>query len=84
MWKCYTFDMSNIVEKLEIDIDGLSSKDKAALAHYLIEELDGNMDENVEEIWRKEAELRYQSYKTGKLAAISGKDVMLRARERIK
>ncbi len=76
--------MSNIAEKLEIDLESLSSKDKAALAHYLIEELDGETDKDVEEVWRKEAESRYQAYKNGELAAVSGNDVMLRARERLK
>ena len=75
--------MTNIAEKLDIDLESLSTSDKAALAHYLIEKLDGESDKDVEEAWRKEAEKRYKAYINGKLSAISGKDVMLRARERL-
>ncbi len=76
--------MGKIFQKLETEIQGLSSKEKAALAHYLIEELDGEEDKDVEEIWRKEAESRYQAFIEGNLEAIPGKQVMLKARERLK
>ena len=76
--------MLNITTKLDIDLESLSSKDKAALAHYLIEELDGEADKNVEKTWRKEIESRYQAYKNGNLSAASGNEVMLRARQRLK
>jgi hypothetical protein len=76
--------MTSVVEKLEIDLRSLSSKDKAALAHYLIEGLDGQKDEGVEEIWRKEAESRYLKYKVGDLVSVSGSKALLRARDRLK
>lgn len=74
--------MTNIAEKLNIDLESLSTSDKATLAHYLIEELDVETDQDVEEAWRREAEERYQAYLNGKLSAICGNDVMMRARER--
>ena len=76
--------MSKIIDKLEIDLKCLSSHDKASLAHFLIEELDGEMDDDVEEIWRLESESRYMSYKKGELKSASGAEVMLRARNRLK
>ena len=39
--------MGSIVEKLESELQELNSKEKAALAHYLIEELDGRSDAGV-------------------------------------
>ena len=76
--------MSNIVEKLEFELQGLSSKEKAALAHSLIEELDGEEDAGVEEIWRKEVESRYQAFVNGSISAVPGKETMSRARDRLK
>ena len=76
--------MSKIIEKLEVDLKHLSSRDKAALAHFLIEELDGEVDDEVEDIWRLESESRYMSYKKGELKSTSGDEVMLRARNRLK
>lgn len=48
--KMLNLPIPDIVEKLEIKLESLRSKDKAALAHYLIEKLDGKEDTNVEEI----------------------------------
>ncbi len=76
--------MSKISEKFDIDLESLSSRDKAALAHYLIEELDGKADKDVEEIWRKEAESRYQAYKNNELSSVSGNEAMLKARDSLK
>ena len=76
--------MSKIIEKLEVDLKLLSSRDKAALAHYLIEELDGEKDNDVEEVWRLESESRYMRYKKGELGSASGKEAMSRARNRLK
>ena len=76
--------MSKISEKFDIDLESLSSRDKAALAHYLIEELDGKADKDVEEIWRKEAESRYQAYKNNELSSVSGNEAMLKVRDSLK
>ncbi len=76
--------MSSVAKKLENEIQQLSSKEKAALAHSLIEQLDGEEDPGVEEIWRREAESRYQAFLDGKVETVSGKEAMKRARERLK
>ncbi|MEM7193457.1 MAG: addiction module protein [Pseudomonadota bacterium] len=76
--------MTSIAEKLENELQNLSSEEKAALAHYLIEELDGEKDAGVEEIWRKEAKSRYQGFLDGKIETVSGKEAIKRARERLK
>lgn len=75
--------MTNLAKKLENEIQSLSSEEKAALAHFLIEELDGEEDCGVEEIWRKEAESRYQSFIEGTIGSVSGVEAMKRARKRL-
>ncbi len=40
---------------LEKEIRALDSRQKATLAHILIEELDSSVDEDAEEIWIEEA-----------------------------
>ena len=76
--------MGSIVEKLESELQKLNSKEKAALAHYLIEELDGESDAGVEEIWRKEAESRYEAYLSGRISSVPGKEAISRARRKLK
>ncbi len=75
--------MSIEYEKLEKEILALSSKQKAALAITLIEELDNSTDENVEELWIEEAERRYQSYKAGELEAVDGEEALKRVQTRL-
>lgn len=75
--------MSTEYKKLEKEILALSSKQKAALAITLIEELDDSKDENVEELWIEEAERRYQSYKAGELEAVQGEEALKRVRNRL-
>ena len=62
----------------------LSSKEKAALARILIDELDSTVDENVEQLWIDEAQRRYQAFVNGELEARPGDEVMHGARRRLK
>jgi len=75
--------MGNIAKKLDLDLSLLSPEEKAALAHDLIEELDGEADLNSEEIWREEAERRYREFKLGQLSTDAGSDVFERARNKL-
>lgn len=75
--------MGNIAEKLNIDLNQLSSEEKAELAHILIEELDNSEDTNLENIWLEEAERRYLNYKNGSISAESGTVVFERARNKL-
>jgi len=76
--------MSTQFEDLQQQVRALPSKEKAALAHLLIEELDQSTDENVEQLWLSEAQRRYDAYVRGEIEARNGDEVMQRARERIK
>lgn len=75
--------MGNIAEKLNIDLNQLSPKEKAELAHFLIEELDNSEDSNLENIWLKEAEKRYSEYRNGSISAEFGRVVFERARNKL-
>lgn len=75
--------MGNIAKKLDLDLSRLSPEEKAALAHDLIEELDGEADLSSEEIWREEAERRYRDFKLGQLSAELGSFVFERARKKL-
>ncbi len=76
--------MTTNLEKLEKEVRALSSREKAALARTLIEDLDAAVDENVEEIWIEEAQRRYAAYRAGDLEAVPGEEAMRRARQRLK
>jgi hypothetical protein len=76
--------MARNFEELEKEARALSSKEKATLARILIDELDSSIDEDAEQLWIEEAQRRYQAFIEGKLEALSGEDVMRRARQRLK
>ena len=74
--------MATKFEEIREQTKLLSPGEKAALVHTLVEELDDVADEDVERLWIAEAERRYEDYRTGKLEAIDGDDVMRRARKK--
>jgi putative addiction module component (TIGR02574 family) len=76
--------MSTHFEEIERQARSLTSKEKAALARVLIEDLDQSVDEDVDRLWIEEAQRRYAAYKKGNLEALPGEEVMKRARERLK
>ncbi|MGH9425894.1 MAG: addiction module protein [Terriglobia bacterium] len=67
-------------KELEKKARALTSKEKAALARILIEDLDSSTDENVEQLWIEEAQRRYRAYKAGELIPCTGDEVMHKAR----
>ena len=46
----------------------------------LLKELDSAIDANAERLWTEEAQRRYDAYLKGELEALSGEEVMNRAR----
>lgn len=75
--------MTKNFEKLEKEARALSSREKAALARTLIEDLDSAVDEKIEEIWIEEAQRRYEAYRAGDLKVVPGVEAMQRARQRL-
>ena len=76
--------MSINFKKLEKEAKALGSREKAALARTLIEDLDTTLDQDAEQLWIEESERRYRAYKSGELEAIPGEEAMQRARQRLK
>ena len=62
----------------------LTPQEKVALARILIDELDPISGAEVEQIWIAESKRRYEAYLKGEIQAISGDEVMSRARNRLK
>ena len=58
----------------------LTTEEKAALVHLLIEELDSSADADVGQLWIDESRRRYDAYLKGELEAVSGDEVMARAK----
>ena len=71
-------------KELEKEARALDSRDKAALARTLIEDLDTRLDQDAEKLWIEEAERRLHTYQSGELEAVPGEEAMQRARQRLK
>ena len=76
--------MTTNFKELEKELRALGSREKAALARTLIEDLDENLDQDAEQFWIEEAQRRYQAYQTGELESVPGEEAMQRASHRIK
>jgi putative addiction module component (TIGR02574 family) len=76
--------MSTLFDELEKQARRLTPHEKASLARILIEELDPSSDGDVERLWTEESQRRYEAYLRGELKAVSGEEVMSRARSRLK
>jgi len=73
--------MSKTLAELESAAMSLSDKDRAALAHRLIETLDHDVKEDVEEAWLAEAERRYEDCRKGLIQKSPAEVVHKEARE---
>ena len=76
--------MSTRFEEVEKQARMLTPQEKASLARILIEELDATSDTEVEQLWIKESQDRYEAYLRGELKTVSGEEVMSRLRDRLK
>jgi hypothetical protein len=75
--------MSALLDQVQKQAQFLTSQEKAALVHLLIEELDSSNDADVEQLWLEESQRRYAAYLRGELESASGDEVMARARSRL-
>ena len=76
--------MTTNFKELEKEVRALGSREKAALARTLIDDLDKNLDPGAEQLWIEEAQRRYQAYQTGDLKSVPGEEAMQRTRHRLK
>jgi uncharacterized protein YbcC (UPF0753/DUF2309 family) len=78
------FMSSALFDELETKVKELTSKEKAALARVLIDDLESAPDEEVDQLWIAEAQRRYDAYLTGELETVDGDAAMARARSRLR
>ncbi len=76
--------MNSRFQDFEMQARALPVKEKAALAHLLIEELDMTVEADGEQLWVDEAQRRYDAYNNGELETRLGDEVMARVRNRLK
>lgn len=60
----------------------LPAEDRASLAARLLEDLDGPVDEGVEEAWKVEIDRRIAAYERGEVKAVAAGDVLRRIEAR--
>ncbi len=57
--------MTDIAERLKVELSRLSPKDRAELAHFLIHSLDEPADADVDAAWEAELDRRFAEIKSG-------------------
>jgi hypothetical protein len=71
------------IKKIEADIKKLDSKDRAALAKWIIDSLDDLSEAEVAALWTEEAERRLDEMELGRVKEIPAKEALRRARAAI-
>lgn len=74
--------MTEIAEKLKIELSQLSIKDRAELAYFLIHSLDEGMDDDIEAAWDKELTRRLDEIKCGTATGEAANTVLSELREK--
>ena len=75
--------MSALFDQVQKQARMLTTQEKAALAHLLIEELDSSPDADVEQLWIEESRRRYEAYLRGDMRSLPGDEVMARLKNRL-
>ena len=71
--------MSTQLAELQQSIQQLSVSDRAALAHFILQNLDEEEEEEgVEEAWQAEVKKRVEEYRSGKMASITEDELFAR------
>jgi hypothetical protein len=76
--------MNTTYEAIERAARQLTIKQKAALAHTLLKDLDEGEDEDVRSLWLAEAKRRYDAYLRGEMESSPAEDVFARVLNRIR
>ena len=76
--------MNQTYEDIQRNIPKLSVKEKASLAYELLRGLDGEPEENADQLWLEESERRLDGYLDGEIEAIDGDQAMADIRARLK
>jgi len=76
--------MARNLKEIEQEVMQLSSKDRASLMERLIGALDTVVEGDVEELWLREAEQRYEAYRQGQLKPRPANQVFEEAASKLK
>lgn len=74
--------MTEITEKLKLELSGLSVEDRVELAYFLIRSLDEGMDDDIEIAWGIELTKRLQEIYNGTANGELSDQVLLQLREK--
>jgi len=67
--------MSAAFDKVIDEIEELSPKEKALVAHRILESLDSQQDQGTEQAWKELSEQRLQSFNSGDVEGVSWNEV---------
>lgn len=76
--------MARNLREIEQEIMQLSAKDRASLMENLIGSFDVEVEGDVEELWLREAEQRYEAYRQGQLKSRPASQVFKEAASKLK
>ena len=76
--------MARDLNEIEQEVMQLSSKDRVSLIERLIGALDTKVEGDVEELWLREAEQRYEAYRQGQLKSRPASQVFKEAASKLK
>jgi putative addiction module component (TIGR02574 family) len=74
--------MTEISEKLKIELSQLSNQERAELAYFLIHSLDEEVDGDVENAWDVELDQRMQTIQNGTASGQPASQVFTQLREK--
>lgn len=72
------------IDEIDSTLLGLPTGERARLARLLLLSLDEQVDDDVDQAWKKEAERRYADYRAGKVEAVDGLAAIKEARQTIR
>ncbi len=76
--------MARALSEIEAEIRGLERSDQERLLHVLLEELDGIVDSDKDQLWLDEAQRRSEGFEDSLLKFFPSQEVLDRARARLK
>jgi putative addiction module component (TIGR02574 family) len=74
--------MTTAIDKLKSQLEALTNRERAEVAHYLISSLDQEQDEDAEEAWDAELNRRVAEIKSGKAVGKPAEQVFAELREK--
>ncbi len=74
--------MTETAEKLKIELSQLSAQERAEIAHFLIQSLDGEVENDVEAAWDMELTKRLEDIQSGNAIGEPSSQVFSQLREK--